>query len=211
MNLMVPANFLRKLNCGNFKNERGKIYMNNKTTAWVARTGLFLAVALIAQLIGSQMGGSPFGQIITGSLVNMALIVAGITAGISSGISIALLSPCLAFLLGIMKFAPAIPIVIVGNIAIVLVTAFAYNFYSGAQMKPVLQKLFILIGMIAGALLKCAIMWISALYLLPLFVAKVPPAIISSFSIPQAITGTIGGLLAMLTVPSLLKIKRKDI
>jgi len=185
--------------------------MNNKTTAWIARTGLFLAVAVIAQLIGSQMGGGIAGQIITGSLVNMALIVAGITAGISSGISIAVLSPCLAFLLGIMKFAPAIPIVIAGNIAIVIITAFIYNYYSKSEMKLALQKLFILLGMIFGAFFKCVLMWISALYILPLFVAKVPPAIISSFSLPQAVTGTIGVILAMLTVPSLLKIKRNDV
>lgn len=179
----------------------------NKKVIWITRTALFLAVALIAQLIGMNMGGALFGQLLTGSLVNMALIIAGIVVGKSSGCTIALLSPLLAFLFGMMKFAPAIPVVMVGNIAIVVITSLAYNYLLSKTGAPLMQKVFIFAGMVVGACAKCAVMWLSALFILPIFVT-VPPAIVASFALPQVITGTMGGLIAIFIIPSLLKVKR---
>ena len=182
----------------------------NKEVIWLTRTALFLAVALVAQLIGMNIGGGIVGQLLTGSLVNMALIVAGCVVGLSSGCTIAVLSPLLAFTFGMMKFAPAIPIVMIANIIIVVLTSLTYTFLAKKYKdKLIFLNFLALLGMIFAAFCKCAFMWVSALYILPLFVA-VPPPILASFSLPQAITGTIGGIIALPVIPNLLKVKRKN-
>lgn len=182
----------------------------NKKINWITRTALLLAVALIAQFIGSNMGGQLVGQLVTGTIVNMALMIAGIIVGISSGITIAIFSPLLAFFLGILKFAPAIPVVMAGNLAIMLLAVLVYKRLSGLIKNPVADKICVLFGMTAAAFIKCGIMWLSALYILPLFVPKVPEALVASFALPQAVTGTMGGIMSLIVIPALLKSKRTD-
>lgn len=181
----------------------------NRKVIWITRTALFLAITIIAQFIGKSIGVPIIGQLFTGILVNMSLIVAGIVVGLSSGCTIAVLSPFLAFLFGMMKLAPAIPVVMVGNLAIVILTALIYKRFSNGSLDVFAQNLLQFVGMVIGAAAKCALMWLSALYILPLFIT-VPPIIVTSFGIIQAVTGSAGGLLALIIIPSLLKIKRHD-
>ena len=68
----------------------------NKRVRWIARTGVLLAV-----LIALQAATKPLGQLVTGSCVNAVLTLSVTLCGIGCGAVVALVSPLLAFLLGI--------------------------------------------------------------------------------------------------------------
>ena len=90
-------------------------FMKNKTL-WLVRTALLIALLIILQAV-TKAGG----QFVTGSCVNAVLAVAVLTCGLASGLTVALLSPFMAFLLGI---GPAliyiVPAIAVGNSVFVL-------------------------------------------------------------------------------------------
>ena len=178
--------------------------MNNKTRQ-ITFTALFLAIAIVSQFVGSNLGGAGFlGQYITGTIVNICLMLSGIMVGVYSGITIGVLSPCLAFLLGVMKFPFAIPVVIAGNIVFVLITVLIYKAVSEKTLG--LKAIVMIIAVIAAAAVKALVMWFSAKYLLNNFTA-VPAPLIASFAFPQVITGSLGGLLSLALLPILKKAK----
>lgn len=178
--------------------------MNNKTRQ-ITFTALFLAIAIVSQFVGSNLGGAGFlGQYITGTIVNICLMISGIMVGIYSGITIGVLSPCLAFFLGVMKFPFAIPVVIAGNIVFVLITVLIYKAVSEKTLG--LKAIVMIVTVIAAAAVKALVMWFSAKYLLNIFTV-VPAPLVASFAFPQVITGSIGGLLSLALLPILKKAK----
>ena len=87
----------------------------SKKTLWVARTGVLLALLVVLQAATKNAG-----QIVTGSCVNAVLAAAALFCGFSSGAVIALVSPFLAFLLGIgPKLIQIVPAIALGNLALV--------------------------------------------------------------------------------------------
>ena len=68
----------------------------NKKVRWITETAVMLAL-----LVSLQALTKGFGQFVTGSCVNAVLAVTVLTAGLGSGIVVAVLSPVLAYLLGI--------------------------------------------------------------------------------------------------------------
>lgn len=75
---------------------------------FLTRTAILLAITLIFQFLKMP-------QLITGSIVNAMLLIAAGTVGMWSGIIIGLLTPVIAFLVGIMGFPLMIPFIMVGN------------------------------------------------------------------------------------------------
>ena len=67
-----------------------------KKLLWITETAVMLAL-----LIALQALTKPMGQLVTGSFVNAVLAVTVLVAGLSSGITVAVISPVLAYLLGI--------------------------------------------------------------------------------------------------------------
>lgn len=175
---------------------------------WIVETSIFLALIVILQMVTK-----PLGPLVTGSIVNFVLIAAATLVGMSSGIVIAVLSPILAFLLGVVPLPVVIiPVVIVGNIAIVEV----FSLIIGKRdLSPQLNRL---VRWIAAILLGAGIKFL-ALYagcvwvVMPLVTIaqgtalKVPSAIIS---VSQIFTAVIGGVVAMLVVPPVRKAMRKS-
>ena len=95
----------------------------SKKTLWLCRTAVMIAV-----LVALQFVTKPLGQFVTGSCVNMVLVVATLCGGLWCGFTVALISPFAAFLVGV---GPAliqiVPVISVGNIVLVLVYAFVYK------------------------------------------------------------------------------------
>jgi len=60
--------------------------IKNKRTQWITLTASFTAL-----LIGFQAFTAPLGQFVTGSLVNLVLVVSVMTCGLASGLTVALL------------------------------------------------------------------------------------------------------------------------
>lgn len=178
-----------------------------KKTLWITRTALFLAILVLAQLFGSRLGGGIGQQLITGSLVNLVLVIAGITAGYASGLTVALLSPVLAFLIGVgPKFMQVVPVIMLGNAVIALVGVLVFRACS--RMPSGRRYAFRACGLVAAAGVKACVLYVGVV-LLVLPMLSVPDAAKATlslmFSWPQFVTGSMGGVLAVLLAPSLLR------
>jgi len=164
---------------------------------------------LLALLITLQALTKGFGQLVTGSCVNAILAVATLFCGLPSGITIALISPVLAFLLGIAPQVLTVPAIMVGNAVYVA----ALFFLSDPSKAFSLRQIF---AWAAAAFAKFTVLYYvvveiycgtMALSLMEAGTLKPPMiAVLSAtFSWPQLITALIGGGLAMCITPVLHK------
>ncbi|MFW6308716.1 MAG: ECF transporter S component [bacterium] len=142
-------------------------------TQWLTRTAIMLAIALVFQLGG-------FHQFITGPVVNMVLYFSALVLGAGSGVVIGLLTPLIAFLVGILK-APLvliIPFIMAGNALLVII------FY-------LLKEKSIFLGVIVASLAKFLLLG-GAVRL----IVDVPEKVGQAFFYPQLVTALAGGVLA---------------
>lgn len=181
-------------------------------TRILTQTALFLAIAIAAQFLGAQLGGAGgIGQIITGSVVNLCLICAVVLTGWISGISIAVLSPVLAFFLGVMKVPFAIPVVIIGNLLYIVICKFSYGFTEKKIGNLAAQSALNIVFTALAACVKAAGMWLSLNFLFVSFFNEKQLAMLSaSFSLPQVITGSIAGVIAAILLPALKKTRKEN-
>ncbi|HHV74944.1 MAG TPA: ECF transporter S component [Thermoanaerobacterium sp.] len=156
---------------------------NNSSTKkfdarFITRTAILLAITIIVQFIKMP-------QLITGSIVNAMLIISAYFVGIWSGVSIGLLTPIIAFLVGLMGFPILIPFIMIGNTLYVVL------------FKTVKNNI---IGMIAGAVVKFLWLAASVKYILAWFNVNVPQKIVAAFTFPQLATAIIGGILSIFLI-----------
>lgn len=174
----------------------------NKTVRFITRTAILLALTLIFQSLRLLIPMPQLvNQYVTGSLVNLCLIVAAVMVGIKGGLVIAIATPFVAFLQGFMKFPVMIPLIALGNIALVVAVGVLY------KKDPILS-------VIAGAVVKFIVLFLAVVKIgVPFLLNSIPDAakgVLSvQFSWPQLATATIGGILA-LGVASVLKKVVKD-
>ena len=91
-----------------------------KKTLWMTQTAVLTAMLVLLQSI-TKAGG----QLVTGSCVNAVLAIAVLFSGLWSGVTVAVISPFLAFLLGIgPQLLPIVPAIAVGNVVYVLLLYF---------------------------------------------------------------------------------------
>lgn len=185
--------------------------MKNTKTLKLVQTAIFLALLIVFQYISK-----PMGQYVTGSLVNFTLIGSVLAVGLAGGVTVALISPFLAFFLGIgPAFIQVIPMVAIGNLVIVLVYHFLLSKTKTDIKGANLTKW---IGTVAlGALAKFATLYFGMVKLvLPMLlnsgILKAPQAAAMSamFSLPQLITATVGGILAFAIMPPVLRAIEKN-
>lgn len=69
----------------------------NKKTLWITRTAALTALLVVLQASTAALGST----LVTGTVVNLLLIISVMTCGAASGLSVAVLSPVLAKLIGI--------------------------------------------------------------------------------------------------------------
>ena len=168
---------------------------NKKRIFWITRTAIFIALLIVV-----QFATKPLSQYVTGSAVNLLLIMSVMICGLSSGMTVAALSPVFAMLFGI---GPALwiltPFIVLGNCAIVLIwyligiRAFKDKFVGYLVALP------------AGAAGKFLVLYLTIVrLLLPLFLhlpAKQAAVITAAFSLTQLITALIGGAVAVAALP----------
>ena len=180
----------------------------HKKIRWITETAILLALLVTLQALTK-----PMGQFVTGSCVNAILAVAALIGGLSSGITVALISPVLAFLLGIAPQVLTVPAIMVGNtVYVVLLSLLAdpsgknLPRQAAAWIVAALAKfaaLYLIVvklicGVLAEGLLAAGTLKQPMLQVLP-----------APFSWPQLITALIGGAAALLMVPVLRKALRK--
>ncbi len=171
---------------------------NREKVLWITRTAILLALLLVLQAVSK-----PLGQLVTGSLVNMVLIVAVMVAGLASGLTVAIVSPVLATLLGISPLWALVPFIVLGNAVLVLLWHYIANCKKG---KAAVNYG---IAWVTAAVAKFAVLFAGvAMVLVPLILKLPEPkasVISGSFSFPQLFTALIGGAVAMLVIPVLKK------
>ena len=104
----------------------------NKKIRWITETAIMLALLVTLQALTK-----PAGQFVTGSCVNVVLAMAALVGGLWSGLTIALISPVLAFVLGIAPQILTVPAIMVGNAVFVLLL----HLIVGGQYKSVLRRI----------------------------------------------------------------------
>jgi hypothetical protein len=168
---------------------------------------------MLALLVSLQALTKGFGQLVTGSCVNAVLAVAVLVGGLGCGLTVALVSPVLAFLLGIAPQILTVPAIMAGNAVYVLLLHFLADRngknllkQAAAWVIAALAKfatLYIIVvklicGVMASSLLAAGTLKEPMLKMLP-----------ATFSWPQLITALIGGAVALLIVPVLRKALHK--
>ena len=180
----------------------------NKKIRWITETAVMLAL-----LVSLQALTKPMGQLVTGSCVNAVLAVSALVGGLSCGLTVALISPILAFLLGIAPQILTVPAIMVGNsVFVVLLSLLADK--SGRNIgKQVLAWLTAAVAKFASlyAIVVWLICGVLSENLLASGVMKAPmlKALPATFSWPQLFTALIGGAVALLIVPVVRKALHK--
>lgn len=176
----------------------------NKKIRWITYTAVMLAL-----LVSLQTITKPLGQIVTGSCVNAVLAITVLVAGLYSGITVAVISPVLAYLLGIAPQILTVPAIMVGNTVYVLLLCLI----AGKNGRNILRQV---IAWLVAAFAKFAALYAIVVWLIcGVFSQKLleagtlkPPMLKmlpATFSWPQLFTALIGGAVALLIVPVLRK------
>ncbi len=179
-----------------------------KKLLWITETAIMLALLVTLQALTK-----PMGQLVTGSCVNAVLAVSALVGGLGCGATVAVISPVLAYLLGIAPQILTVPAIMVGNaVYVVLLSVLADK-----TGKNIAKQV---IAWVAAAAAKFAALYAIVVLLicgalseslLTSGVMKAPmlKALPATFSWPQLFTALIGGAVALLIVPVLRKALRK--
>jgi len=183
-----------------------------KRILYITQTAVMLALLITAQFsTGFLVATGPLGQFVTGSVVNLILLVTVFTAGIYSGLTVAALSPFFAFSVGI---GPAliqiVPFLAIGNVIIVLI---AWFFRKRVAKKNVKDIVISAAGLLTAGGAKALFLWVGitivVLPLLPGLSQKQITVMSTAFSWTQLVTASIGGALCLMIMPLLKKALRK--
>ena len=180
----------------------------SKKIRWITETAVMLALLVTLQALTK-----PMGQLITGSCVNTVLAVSALVGGLSCGLVVALISPVLAYLLGIAPQILTVPAIMVGNCVFVILLSLLADKSGKNIAKQVIAWIAaaaakfaalyaIVVGLICGVLSES---------LLAAGTLKAPmlKALPATFSWPQLITALIGGAIALIITPVLRKALHK--
>lgn len=172
---------------------------NKKKTLWITQTAIFIALLVVLQVATAPLGNT----FVTGTIVNMLLIISVMTCGPGTGVVVSIVSPIMAKLLGIGPFWVLIPFIAAGNTVLVLI----WHFVGNSKIKR--KYIAYIAALITAAAGKFFVLYIGIVKVaVPLLMGLPEPqatVISNMFSIPQIITATTGGVLASLILPSLKK------
>jgi len=171
---------------------------------WITETAVMLALLVTLQTLTK-----PMGQLVTGSFVNAVLAVTVLVAGLYSGVTVALISPVMAYLLGIAPQILTVPAIMVGNTVYVVLL----YFIAGTDSKKVLRRAaaWIIAATVKFATLYAIVVWlicgVFAERLMDAGTLKAPMLnmLPATFSWPQLITALIGGAVALIIAPLIRK------
>lgn len=180
----------------------------NRKIRWITETAVMLALLVVLQALTK-----PMGQLVTGSFVNAVLAITALVAGLGSGITVAVISPVLAYLLGIAPQILTVPAIMIGNGVYVILLCWI----AGADNRKVGKQIagWLVAACAKFAALYAVVVWIIcgllAENLLASGMLKEPmlKALPATFSWPQLVTALIGGAVALLIVPVLRKALHK--
>lgn len=160
---------------------------------WITRSAAAIALIIVAQFATAPLKQ----QLLTGSLVNLILALTTLLFGWKAGAAAAVVSPFIAYLLGINAQMLVVPAIAAGNLVYVLVTSFLTKQLGGRISSETLLHL---LSVAAAAVWKFLVQyllivkWIAPSYL----PEKAQAAMSVNFGLMQLITACIGGTAACL-------------
>lgn len=163
----------------------------DKSIKWITRSA-----ASIALIIAVQAATAPLKQqLITGSLVNLILALSAMLFGWEVGAAAAVISPLIAYLLGINAQILVVPAIAAGNLVYVLMIFLIGKKLTDRTEKETLSRI---ISVIPAALCKFAVQYILIVkWIAPVFLPEKAQAVMSvNFGIIQLVTACIGGAAA---------------
>lgn len=178
--------------------------MKKSTILWITRTAVLIALLIVFQWGLSSLSGQ--NQLVVGPAVNLVLIIAAVISGLYSGITVAVVSPFLAFVLGVgPKIIGVIPFIALGNLVLVLI----WYFIAKNASATVDGYIRMAIALVVGAGVKFAVLYLSIVKLAIPFLLSLsePQAKVMSqmFGVTQLYTAVIGGAIALIVIPILRK------
>lgn len=155
----------------------------------LTRTALLMALTLAIQMLRMP-------QPVTGPLVNALLVLTVVTVGMPAGVVIGLLTPWIAFANGILPpvLGPAIPFIMAGNAALVLVFGVASKTATRSGRR-ILERTGQAAGVLSGGLVKYLVISTAVSFLI-----DVPAPVAVMLQLPQLLTAWAGGALALAVV-----------
>ena len=176
----------------------------SKKVRWITETAILLALLVTLQALTK-----PLGQLVTGSCVNTILAVSALVGGLASGLTVAVISPILAFLLGIAPQILTVPAIMAGNAVFVVLLSVLADKTGKNLVKQV-------IAWLAAAAAKFATLYVIVVKIICGVMAAdlmaagtlnqpMLKALPATFSWPQLFTALIGGAIALAIVPILRK------
>ena len=170
----------------------------SKKTLFITRTAAMLALLIVLQAATKNLG-----QFVTGSCVNAVLAAATLLGGFASGLIVAVISPFLAFLLGIgPKLIEVVPAIAIGNLALVLIL---WAIKGDGALNRVIKW----IAASVGKFLVLYLLVIQLLCRVMTLPEKMTATFSTMFSWPQLVTALIGSGIMLLILPILQKAIRK--
>ena len=170
----------------------------SKKTLFITRTAAMLALLIVLQAATKNLG-----QFVTGSCVNAVLAAATLLGGFASGLIVAVVSPFLAFLLGIgPKLIEVVPAIAIGNLALVLIL---WAIKGDGALNRVIKW----IAASVGKFLVLYLLVIQLLCRVMTLTEKMAATFSTMFSWPQLVTALIGSGIMLLILPILQKAIRK--
>ena len=166
---------------------------------------------LLALLVTLQAVTKSFGQLVTGSCVNAILAIAVLFTGLGSGITIALISPVLAFLLGIAPNLITVVPIMLGNTCFVALLHLLHRKPLWTRPLAVCVAAAVKFGVLYGLVVKVICGFASEALLgqklgqTVLLAPKMLTMLPAMFTWPQLFTALIGGGIALLLTPVLKK------
>ena len=166
---------------------------------------------LLALLVTLQAVTKSLGQLVTGSCVNAILAIAVLFTGLGSGITVALISPILAFLLGIAPNLITVIPIMLGNTCFVALLKLLHKKPLWTRPLAVVVAAFVKFGVLYALVVK-VICGVAADALLGQKLGQTmllaPPMLNmlpTMFAWPQLFTALIGGGIALFITPVLKK------
>lgn len=170
----------------------------SKKTLFITRTAAMLALLIVLQAATKNLG-----QFVTGSCVNAVLAAATLLGGFARGLIVAVVSPFLAFLLGIgPKLIEVVPAIAIGNLALVLIL---WAIKGDGALNRVIKW----IAASVGKFLVLYLLVIQLLCRVMTLPEKMTATFSTMFSWPQLVTALIGSGIMLLILPILQKAIRK--
>ena len=164
--------------------------------------GILLALIIVMQLLKNFIPA-----LVSGSIINTAMIIATINIGIWWGVGFSVITPVLSILfawaspmtaLTMATYGLNIPIIALGNVIMIVLAWLGYKFYRNEEkIKQLPLRITIFIVFLAlGAVLKWLFMWGSSVWIIePVFKESLTKQMIvvlnNLFSLTQLIAGSI--------------------